>query len=34
VVAHACNPSYSEGIQIRRIQVENQPQQIIHETLS
>jgi hypothetical protein len=33
-VAHACNPSYSGGAEIRRIAVQSQPWQIVHETLS
>jgi hypothetical protein len=31
--AHACNPGYS-GAEIRRIAVQSQPRQIVHETLS
>jgi hypothetical protein len=30
LVAHACNPSYSEGREIRRVNVQIQPRQIIH----
>jgi hypothetical protein len=32
-MAHACNPSYP-GAEIRRITVQSQPQQMVHETLS
>jgi hypothetical protein len=32
-VVHAYNPSYS-GAEIRRIKVQSQPRQIVHETLS
>jgi hypothetical protein len=33
LVAHTCNPSYSEA-EIRRIAVRSQPGQIVRETLS
>jgi hypothetical protein len=32
-VVHVCNPSYS-GAEIRRIEVESQPRQIVLQTLS
>jgi hypothetical protein len=32
-LAHFCNPSYSGG-RIRRIEVQSQPRQIVHKTLS
>jgi hypothetical protein len=34
LVTHACNSSYAEGRKIRRIVVQSQPRQIVHETLS
>jgi hypothetical protein len=35
-MAHACNPSYSgdRETESRRIEVQSQPRQIVHETLS
>jgi hypothetical protein len=32
-LAHACNPSYSGGVDNRSIEVWSQPGQIVHETL-
>jgi hypothetical protein len=32
-VAHTCNPTYSGGREIRRIEVQSQPGKIVHEPL-